>query len=80
MGCFCGEKQNLDKGELKGPIEERSCRDVLWLLVFIVFWAGMFIIAGFAFAHGDYHRLLYGTDSFGLPIIALIPSSRIHKL
>lgn len=27
-----------EKAELRGPLESRSCTDLIWLLVFIVFW------------------------------------------
>ena len=42
MGC-CGEEK---KGEpLKGPTDDRECRDVIWLICFIAFWVGMITIA-----------------------------------
>jgi hypothetical protein len=65
MGCCTREPEDPNEA-LKGPINKRECRDVIWFLVFIIFWAGMFIIAGFAFENGNYKRLLYGTDSFGM--------------
>lgn len=48
-----------------GPISKRRCRDVFWLLLFAVFWVGMFVIAGFAYQVGDPFRLIYGIDYRG---------------
>ena len=44
----------------------RRCRDVLFLLLFIGFWVGMFIVCGIAFKRGDANRLVYGQDKYGL--------------
>ena len=35
-----GEKLPHDK-HFKGPLDSRSCTDILFLLLFIAFWAGM---------------------------------------
>jgi hypothetical protein len=35
-------------------VENRKCRDVLFLLVFAAYWAGMFVVAGIAFQQGDW--------------------------
>lgn len=48
-----------------GPITKRSPRDILFLILFLLFWAGMFVITGFAIAYGDFRRLSHGTDSYG---------------
>eukprot|EP00854_Cymbomonas_tetramitiformis_P022377 gene22377-26998_t len=45
--------------------ENRKCRDVLFLLVFIAFWFGMFAVASVAWSEGDPNRLLYGLDYHG---------------
>jgi len=47
------------------PIPPRKCRDVFWLILFVLFWIGMFVIAGFSFKYGNMDRLRYGSDSFG---------------
>jgi hypothetical protein len=62
MGC-CSKEEEKPKG-LNGPTADRECRDVLWFIIFIAFWVGMFIIAGFAFENGQPERLIYGTDRF----------------
>lgn len=73
-----GKKRAQPKGELeerrdplqydpefKGPIKNRSCTDILCLLLFLAFLAGWIVVAGFAAGNGDPSRLLYPTDSFG---------------
>lgn len=59
-GC-CG------RGEVIGMAQkgQRGCRDILCLLVFLVFWVGMLIIGGLGFKYGDYKRLIYATDYTG---------------
>lgn len=37
---------------LQPIIKERSCRDVLFLLFFVMFWGGMIVIGIFAFSRG----------------------------
>eukprot|EP00002_Diphylleia_rotans_P026872 TRINITY_DN5378_c0_g1_i1.p1 TRINITY_DN5378_c0_g1~~TRINITY_DN5378_c0_g1_i1.p1 ORF type:complete len:622 (+),score=127.21 TRINITY_DN5378_c0_g1_i1:58-1923(+) len=49
--------------DFAGPTEKRSCRDVLMLLLFIGYWVGMFIVAGYAVENGDPKLLLYPKDS-----------------
>ena len=34
------------------PFENRKCRDVFWLLCYIVFWGVMLFVGGYAFAEG----------------------------
>ncbi|KAL7749637.1 hypothetical protein RI367_004863 [Sorochytrium milnesiophthora] len=46
-----------------GPQTNRSCRDIFFLILFLLFWVGMFAIAGVAISKGDINRLRYGTDS-----------------
>jgi len=37
---------------LQGMVHDRKCRDVLFLLFFTAFWAGMFYVCGIAFEKG----------------------------
>lgn len=37
-------------------VENRKCRDVLFLLFFIAYWAGMFVVCGIAFREGKCQR------------------------
>ncbi|GCB63397.1 hypothetical protein scyTo_0014616 [Scyliorhinus torazame] len=43
----------------------RRCTDVLWLVIFCLFWGGMMFIAGYAVTVGSAERLIFGYDSFG---------------
>ena len=45
--------------------DDRKCRDVFWLLVFVAFLVGLSIIAVFAFKNGDYRRIVNGVDYRG---------------
>ncbi|KAG8469178.1 hypothetical protein KFE25_007696 [Diacronema lutheri] len=44
------------------PGKARRCTDVLCLLLFFVFWAGMIWIVAVGFSTGDPDRLIYGLD------------------
>jgi len=46
-------------------MQKRSCHDILFLLLFIAFWAGMFYVARQALDNGDPDRLIYGWDYEG---------------
>nr|XP_033774304.1 choline transporter-like protein 1 isoform X1 [Geotrypetes seraphini] len=47
------------------PLEEHSCTDVPWLLLFVLFCIGMGFICGFSIATGAASRLVLGYDSYG---------------
>ncbi|XP_059710276.1 choline transporter-like protein 3 isoform X5 [Haemorhous mexicanus] len=47
------------------PAIYRKCTDVLWLLLFCLFWAGLMFISGYAVVVGAAERLVLGYDSFG---------------
>ncbi|OXB58766.1 hypothetical protein ASZ78_000530 [Callipepla squamata] len=47
------------------PLEDHSCTDLPWLLLFILFCIGMGFICGFTIATGAAARLLSGYDSYG---------------
>ncbi|XP_069128157.1 choline transporter-like protein 1 isoform X1 [Argopecten irradians] len=72
-GCCCGKEpeetslveEGEDKRDLTNPIKNRGCTDIIVLIIFILFWAGMIYIAVFSVMHGDAFRLVYGYDSFG---------------
>ncbi|XP_028832907.1 choline transporter-like protein 1 [Denticeps clupeoides] len=61
MGC-AGSTQT--KRDWK-PLENRSCTDIPWLILFTLFCIGMLLIAGFSVATGAAFRLLSGYDSYG---------------
>ncbi|XP_062574993.1 choline transporter-like protein 1 isoform X2 [Saccostrea cucullata] len=64
-GCCCGKDSAEDKADLTNPIKNRGCTDIIVLILFVLFWAGMIYIAAFSITHGDAWRLVYGYDSFG---------------
>ncbi|XP_062332454.1 choline transporter-like protein 1 isoform X2 [Osmerus eperlanus] len=62
MGC-CGSTERT-KREWK-PLEDRSCTDLPWFLLFTVFCVGMGSICGFTIVSGGASRLVFGYDSYG---------------
>ncbi|XP_047220239.1 choline transporter-like protein 1 isoform X1 [Girardinichthys multiradiatus] len=61
MGC-CSSAEG--KRDWK-PLEEHSCTDIPWLIIFTLFCIGMAFICGFAIATGGSSRLVSGYDSYG---------------
>ncbi|XP_007885310.2 choline transporter-like protein 3 [Callorhinchus milii] len=67
MSCS-GRYQVSDRDVLSRewrPQIYRRCTDVLWLLIFFLFWSGMMFIAGYALTVGSAERLIFGYDSYG---------------
>ncbi|XP_032069058.1 choline transporter-like protein 1 isoform X1 [Thamnophis elegans] len=64
MGCCGSAASQSSKREWK-PLEDRSCTDIPWLLLFILFCIGMGFICGFSIATGAAARLISGYDSYG---------------
>ncbi|KAF1385162.1 hypothetical protein PFLUV_G00127810 [Perca fluviatilis] len=62
MGC-CGSTERT-KREWR-PLEDRSCTDLPWFLLFTVFCVGMGSICGFSIVTGGAARLVFGYDSYG---------------
>uniref|UniRef100_F6YLJ1 Choline transporter-like protein n=1 Tax=Callithrix jacchus TaxID=9483 RepID=F6YLJ1_CALJA len=62
--CCPGWSAVSSKREWK-PLEDRSCTDIPWLLLFILFCIGMGFICGFSIATGAAARLVSGYDSYG---------------
>lgn len=60
-------RDQLEDGEAKKGmvLEGRGCTDLFCLILFCVYWVGMFAVAGIAFSKGDAKRLIYGTDYLG---------------
>ncbi|KAF0984587.1 hypothetical protein FDP41_000486 [Naegleria fowleri] len=69
--CTKGEKTEEDDFDKKqipseyGVNRKRSCTDVLCIPVFILFWIGMFVIAGFGFWSGNPAALVEPIDYEG---------------
>ncbi|XP_014054946.1 choline transporter-like protein 1 isoform X1 [Salmo salar] len=59
-----GYRLRRTKREWK-PLEDRSCTDLPWFLLFTVFCVGMGSICGFTIATGGAGRLVFGYDSYG---------------
>ncbi|XP_064486350.1 choline transporter-like protein 1 isoform X2 [Ornithodoros turicata] len=51
--------------EYNGPVKDRSCTDVLWLLVFIAFCVALAYILAIAVLRGDPLRIVNGMDNYG---------------
>ncbi|KAJ8000895.1 hypothetical protein DPEC_G00185140 [Dallia pectoralis] len=62
MGC--GGSTEQKQREWK-PLEDRSCTDIPWLIIFSLFCLGMAFIACFSVATGAGSRLISGYDSYG---------------
>ncbi|KAJ8039264.1 Choline transporter-like protein 2 [Holothuria leucospilota] len=59
-----GNPQSYDPS-FKGPLHNRSCTDIICLILFIIYIAGMVAVAIIGFISGDPRRLIYPTDSNG---------------
>ena len=67
----CGGSKVTDEDEVDhdpshtGPIKNRSCTDVLCLLLLLVFAVGWGVISVYAFLHGNPVQLIYPSNSKG---------------
>ncbi|CAC5384941.1 unnamed protein product [Mytilus coruscus] len=59
------EVSELNKPVSTSPVENRSCRDVVFLLIFLIVIGGMCYCSYVASHYGDPYRLVYGVDSWG---------------
>ncbi|XP_022315112.2 choline transporter-like protein 1 isoform X1 [Crassostrea virginica] len=48
-----------------GPLVNRQCRDVVFLVIFVMYLGGMAYVAYRGISQGDPYRLIYGVDSWG---------------
>ncbi|KAJ3047837.1 hypothetical protein HK097_011137 [Rhizophlyctis rosea] len=58
------EPDTHDDNPIPKP-KRRRCRDVFWLILFMLVMVGMIVITAYAIKYGDERRLLYGRDSEG---------------
>ncbi|XP_023347986.1 choline transporter-like protein 1, partial [Eurytemora carolleeae] len=66
MSCCCNNKvEDEEEEELEGPMENRSCTDVIFLILFIAYIIGMIILFGYGVATGDPNRIISGYDVAG---------------
>ncbi|KAL4235863.1 hypothetical protein ACF0H5_004251 [Mactra antiquata] len=56
---------DLNANDFEGPTNDRQCRDIIFLLIFIVFMGGMGAVSWRAIVLGNPYRIIYGTDSYG---------------
>jgi hypothetical protein len=45
-----------DYDKAPGPVAQRKCQDIFWLILFVLFWVGMFAIGGIGITKGDANR------------------------
>ncbi|XP_028044144.1 CTL-like protein 1 isoform X2 [Bombyx mandarina] len=62
MGCTQSE---ISPQSTPHETPKKGCTDVLWLVIYIVFWILMLIVACISFIYGNPQRLINGFDSFG---------------
>jgi len=58
-------KAKTHDADFKGPIENRSCTDVICCILFTLFVLGFIVVGALAFLWGNPKTLLYPTDSQG---------------
>ncbi|BFF97733.1 CTL-like protein 1 [Drosophila madeirensis] len=63
MGC--AESKDGDGETQNHRPKYRSCTDVFWLALYIIFWLFLIVIAIFSFVYGNPLRIINGYDSFG---------------
>lgn len=51
--------------QFTGPVHRRSCTDILWLIIFILFLGAWVYVGYYSISHGDVERLLAPMDSKG---------------
>ncbi|CAK1548239.1 unnamed protein product [Leptosia nina] len=64
MGKDYGEPIRYDPN-FNGPIHNRSCTDILWLIVFIIFLGGWGYVGYYGFTKGSIEKILAPIDSKG---------------
>jgi hypothetical protein len=53
----------LDERVRSGPLNDRGCKDIFFLIIYIALWVAMGFIANIAFKEGDPSILLSPYDS-----------------
>ncbi|CAG7816498.1 unnamed protein product, partial [Allacma fusca] len=62
--CYTGQESESWQDEFQPP-DSRSCTDVVYLIIYVVFCFLMILIGAFAYVYGNPYRLINGMDSFG---------------
>ncbi|XP_041974364.1 choline transporter-like 2 isoform X2 [Aricia agestis] len=64
MGKDYGEPIRYDP-DFNGPIHNRSCTDIIWLIIFILFLGGWGYVGYYSIKHGNVENLLAPIDTEG---------------
>ncbi|TNN69235.1 Choline transporter-like protein 5-A [Liparis tanakae] len=62
--CLYGEPRKFDPN-FRGPVQNRSCTDVVCCVIFIVVIIGYIALGTVAWINGDPRKVVYPTDSHG---------------
>ncbi|XP_063718942.1 choline transporter-like protein 1 isoform X2 [Symsagittifera roscoffensis] len=62
--CECFTDGHIDRATFKRATK-RSCTDVLFLILLVLFMAGTVVIGLISHKQGDWRRLVYGFDDYG---------------
>lgn len=69
IGDYDGDDEANEKlhaaADFDGPVTDRYCTDLLWLILLCLCWAGMTAVGGYAVYNGDYRLVLYPLDYDG---------------
>ena len=63
-----------------GPQEKRKCQDVIFLVLFLLFWVGMATIGGLAIKKGNLQRYSLNIPSGSGSLTPLPPFPTLHRL
>ncbi|XP_063413197.1 choline transporter-like protein 1 isoform X1 [Mytilus trossulus] len=64
---FDGQKKDEEEDTSldDGPLTDRSCTDVIFLIILVLYLAGMVYVAYIGINKGDPYKMIYGVDSWG---------------
>jgi len=58
VGDVRGTNHPIYDPAIVGPQHNRSCKDLIFLLLFVIFWIGMFVVAALAIQNGNPRAIL----------------------
>ncbi|XP_052106583.1 choline transporter-like protein 1 [Mytilus californianus] len=58
-----GEEEDTSLDD--GPLTDRRCTDVIFLIILVLYLAGMVYVAYIGISKGDPYKMIYGVDSWG---------------
>ncbi|XP_064606234.1 choline transporter-like protein 1 [Liolophura sinensis] len=59
------DNSNEEHKDFEGPLKNRYCRDIIFLLLFVAYLGFMIYTTAVALHKGDAFRIVYGVDSWG---------------